>query len=190
MGYCHNIRPKYDLWWTTEAHDLRNLGFRIKARRGKRVMKDIRAETSAVIDASPEQVYRILRDYEVAHPAILPTEYFKDFAVESGGQGEGTVFRLRMQVYGRDFPYYMKVSEPVPGRELLETDLNTGNHSRFVIEPLEGGRKSKVTIIAHTRPSKGIAGQLERLMSPRIMRKIFDTELGILNQYVKTPHSA
>ena len=36
----------------------------------------IHAEASMVIDARPEEIYAVVSDYRVGHPAILPRQYF------------------------------------------------------------------------------------------------------------------
>ena len=148
-------------------------------------MTTIHAEASAVIAASPEQIYAILADYRHAHPAILPRPYFAELTVEEGGQGAGTLFNLRMNVLGTQHRFREVVSEPEPGRVLVETDLYTGQTSTFTIDPREGGQAARVTIAADFVPSPGVAGVLERLVNPIVTRRIFRQELRNLADYVE-----
>lgn len=146
-------------------------------------MSSIHAEASAVIDARPETIYNVLRDYRVGHPAILPKPYFHEFKLLKGGFGAGTEYHLTMKVYGRTFTCQQRISEPEPGRVILETDIHTGQFSRFTLDPVEGG-KTRVTITVEQPASPGFAGFMERLMTPSIMRGIFNKELALLAAYV------
>jgi Polyketide cyclase / dehydrase and lipid transport len=105
----------------------------------------IHAEQSLVIDARPEAVYAVVSDYRVGHPAILPRE-FAPLVVEQGGQGSGTIVRGSVTVWGRTAPFHQQVTEPEPGRVLVETDIDTGQYTTFTFEPLAGGRRTRVTI--------------------------------------------
>lgn len=148
-------------------------------------MSRIKAEASAVIDAPPEKIYNVIRDYNVGHQAILPKPYFTEMKVIKGGVGAGTETHLTMNVYGRTMTFHQIVSEPEPGRKLVETDVNTGQFSSFTLEPLDGGARTRVTIYAEQPASPGLAGVLERLMTPGIQRRIFEKELQNLAEYMK-----
>lgn len=141
-------------------------------------------EVSDIIKARPEDIYAVLSDYRVGHPAILPKPYFEELTVEQGGQGAGTVYRLRMKVMGQTFHYRHTVSEPEPGRVLVETDLDTGQGSRFTLEPLDSGNQTRVTITAQFPPSPGFKGFMERLINPPLSRRMFRQELRNLEQYI------
>jgi hypothetical protein len=146
-------------------------------------MSNIHAEASAVIEAPSAQIYAILADYHQAHPAILPKPYFAEIHVEEGGRGAGTIFRLRMNVLGREQLFREVVTEPEPGRLLVETDLYTGQASSFRLEPLDGGQRTRVTIATDFKASPGLAGVMERLLNPPITRRIFQQELRNLAEY-------
>src|SRR5438309_7243277 len=89
---------------------------------------------SAHIDADPALVYRIISNYETEHARILP-DAFSRLAVEKGGIGAGTVITFQMRVLGRTQMFRAEVTEPVPGRVLVETDLDTnGGATTFVVE--------------------------------------------------------
>src|SRR5438552_5273369 len=109
-------------------------------------MSRIRVASSAVVDARPEVVYKLLADYRVGHPKILPKEHFRDLQVEAGGVGAGTVIRFRLRSGGIELPYRMWVSEPEPGRALMESDTASTLATTFTVTPLSNGQKARVEI--------------------------------------------
>jgi hypothetical protein len=139
---------------------------------------------SKVIDASPEAVYAVFSDYEVAHKAILPKPYFAEMVVLAGGQGAGTVVDVHMDVFGSKKTYHLTVTEPKPGRLLVETDYKTGERTHFIMEPLSDG-KTKVTIDSKFNSSPGFAGVMERLITVPVTRFIFKKELENVAAYLK-----
>src|SRR5690606_41828658 len=98
-------------------------------------MGQYHVEVSRVIAARPQDIYAVLADYHTTHPNILPSQYFKELTVEEGGVGAGTVFRLRMSVMGASREYRMIVSEPEPGRVMVETDSEAGGVPTFTLHP-------------------------------------------------------
>ena len=79
-------------------------------------------EVSDVIDAPPETIDESVSNYREGHPAILPEPCFAEVNVEKGRKGTGTAIWLRMNVLGVERAYHMEVSEPEPGRVLVESD--------------------------------------------------------------------
>lgn len=148
-------------------------------------MNLVHVEATHEIDAHPEAIYGVLSDYRVGHQAILPKPYFTEVVVEQGGQGAGTVMWVHMRIYGKTYHYHQIVSEPQPGRVLVETNLDGAVTTTFTIEPLEGGRRSRVTIATDSKPSPGFAGWMEKLMQPAIARGIYQKELLKLADYVR-----
>jgi len=148
-------------------------------------MSTIHAEESREIDASPQQVYAILRDYRVQHPAILPREYFKEVLVKEGGEGAGTVIQITMSLLGTQRVSVQTVSEPEPGRVLVEAEPDGGAVTTFILEALDGGRRSHLTIATDVKASPGVQGFIERLVTPPLLRRVYRAELEQLAQYVK-----
>jgi hypothetical protein len=148
-------------------------------------MTPIHAEVTHMIDARPEDVYAIFTDYREAHPAILPKPYFTDLSVEQGGTGAGTVITVRMKVLGMERVYHLTVSEPQPGRVLVETDPDAGVVTTFTVEPMDGGTRSRVTIASDSQISPGFAGLMERLISPAVTRRIYHAELAQVADYIR-----
>ncbi len=149
-------------------------------------MSPIHVEVTEVIDARPEEVYAVFADYEVAHHAILPKPYFADMKVEQGGHGSGTVVRVWMNVYGAKRVYRLVVSEPEPGRALVETDPDAGLVTTFIVEPVNNGQQSRVTIATDSEASPGFTGLMQRLMNPPITRRIYRQELRQVADYLRS----
>lgn len=147
-------------------------------------MREITVEVSAVIEARAKDVYAVLTDYPGGHHAILPKEYFTNLTVIEGGQGAGTVIDVSMSVMGTNSHYQFHVTEPEPGRVLMETDDKAGVVTKFTVEPVDGEKRSRVTITTHSRVSNGLRGYVERLVNPIIMQRIYRRELEILADHV------
>jgi uncharacterized protein YndB with AHSA1/START domain len=144
-------------------------------------MAKVNATAERTIDAPAERVYGYLADMH-QHPHFLPPQ-FSDFQVEEGGVGAGTVTRFAVTAGGRTRNYRMRVSEPEPGRTLVESDANSSLVTTFNVDP-EGG-KSLVRISTSWDGASGIGGFFERTFAPKAMRKIYLDELDRLNAYAQ-----
>ena len=142
--------------------------------------KPVQAESSLVIDAPASVIYEILSDYRVGHPAICPKQFFASVTVDKGGHGAGTEITVRMTAMGGKKVYRMIVSEPEPGRVLVEADEAAGVVTTFTVDPIPNESRSRVTIGTVARSSGGIAGVIERLVVPFVMRRMFRQELWLL----------
>lgn len=142
-------------------------------------------EESAVIDAQPAAVYAVLADYRRHHPRILPPQYFTGLEVEQGGIGAGTVIRVGMRALGRAVAYRLTVSEPEPGRVLVEADRAAGVVTTFTVEPVDGGQRARVRIATAWAPKRGLRGLGERLLNPPVARRIYRQELRQLAAYLQ-----
>ena len=140
-------------------------------------MNQYQAEVSQIIDSPPEKLYAILSDYHQGHPSILPSGYFSELSVIQGGQGEGTHIIVAMDVFGSKVEYQMNVTEPEPGRILVEEDESAGVVTTFTLDPLNGGGQTQVTIASTARTSSGLKGVVEKLLNPAVMRRIYRQEL-------------
>jgi hypothetical protein len=163
-------------------------GSREKIDKGNEQMADtkntVHTEFSADIDAPPAEIYAIFADYRGAHAQIVPKPEFGDILIEKGGHGAGTVYRTSVTVMGTKTEYYMEVSEPEPGRKIVETDKILPLTTSFIIDPLEGGQKSRVTLATDWTPSSGIKGWIEKMSTPGVMRKLYKRELQNVQEYV------
>lgn len=141
------------------------------------MMGQIKVKAEAVLDARPEDVFATIADYRKGHPSILPKESLYDLQVEEGGYGAGTIMRFKSRVLGVEQSFYQRVSEPDPGRIIVEQDIELGQNfvTTFRVNPVEEGQKSHVEISTTLNASPGIKGFVERVVisffNPRIYRK-------------------
>ena len=133
------------------------------------------------IAAPPTRIYGIIADYRNGHPAILPKQ-FSNLRVESGsGIGAGTTIRFDVTVMGRTDRYKAVVSEPEPGRVLVERNLEPNDSvSTFTVDPEDAGRAATVTIRTDLTARPGIAGAIERWVTRRVLRSLYAEELKLL----------
>lgn len=147
-------------------------------------MSKVHVEASDIIEARPEEVYEVMSDYRVGHPAILPKPYFVELHIEKGGRGAGTVFRAKMKVWGQESTYHMIVAEPEPGRIMTEASLDSDLITTFRIDPLNDGKHSRVTITTDFTASPGVQGFMEKLFQPSVAGGIYKKELRQLASYL------
>ena len=140
-------------------------------------MGQIKVKAAEVLDARPEDVYSTIADYRKEHPRILPKENLYDLQVEEGGYGAGTIIRFKSRILGVEQSFRHRVSEPEPGKVLVEQDIDTIQNfaTTFTVIPVEEGKKSQVEISTTMNASPGIRGFAERVIlsifNPRIYRK-------------------
>ena len=146
----------------------------------------VQIEVSGVVDARSELIWDILTDYQNKHPHILPKQYFTELFVEKGGKGAGTEIRVAMKVMGAKRVFYMVVSEPEPGRVMVETDKATGQETTFTVYPLAEGNQSRVTITTGFQPGAGLTGFFEKLFTTPVIKRIFKKQLQQLASYAKS----
>ena len=143
--------------------------------------KSFTVKASARVAAPAEVVYGIIADYRKGHPQILPKQYFEWLEVEQGGRGEGTVIRFQMRVLGQTRVLRAVVTEPEPGRVLVETDTGgVGPVTTFTVEPEGSG--SEVSISTVLTSAGGLTGVLERFVLRRLLRRIYARELEQLGR--------
>ena len=145
---------------------------------------------SAVIPARRERVYSILANYKDGHPRILPRQ-FRDVIVEQGGMGAGTIIRFQMSLLGKKQTYRAAITEPEPGRVLVETYLEPdGAVTTFVVDPGTAPADSRVTISTELAVRSGFAGLLEKQISTLLLRPIYEKELANLARVATGPFAA
>ena len=149
-------------------------------------MAKVEASAERVIDAPADEVYSYLADMH-AHQRFLPPAY-SDFQIEEGGVGEGTVTRFKITAGGRVRDYRMRVTEPTPGRTLVETDTGSSLVTTFTVEPRDA--KSLVRIATNWDGAAGIGGFFERAFAPRALHRIYLDELERLNAYARDQQSS
>src|SRR5487761_762755 len=145
-------------------------------------MGTITVVTEGTVAAPAETVYGYVADFRRHHPHFLPPA-FSGFEVEEGGTGAGSGVRFTVNAGGRAREYRMRVSEPEPGRVLVESDANSSLVTTFTVLP-EGDR-SRVRIETTWTGAAGIGGVFERRFAPTAMRRIYAEELVRLDTYAR-----
>jgi polyketide cyclase/dehydrase/lipid transport protein len=143
-----------------------------------------RITVSAPIAAAPKQVYKVLADYRDGHRHILPRR-FSDLTVERGGFGAGTIIRFRVRVGGRRHTFRAAVSEPEPGRVLVEANLDGKVAvTTFTVAAEGADDTSTVTIATEQGVRSGLLGVIERFITTRELEALYREELRKLAAFV------
>jgi len=143
-----------------------------------------RVSSSATIGASPARVYAAIADYRQHHPHIVPPQYFPRLEVLEGGVGAGTRTRVEMRVLGTTRVFEQAVTEPEPGRVLMESNLDGSGVSTFTVDRGESDGSADVTIATEITARPGLSGRLERLFTSLMLPRIYRRELELLARYV------
>ena len=146
-------------------------------------MSGVHFEKERRINDSAEHVYQYIANYREHHPNFLPS-IFSDLCVERGGFGAGTAFNIQVTVAGRKQTMRMEVTEPEPGRVIMERDVETGTVTTFTVTP-QGDTASNVLIHTVLQTPGGITGWLQRLFLPRHLGKMYVEELENLDRYAR-----
>ena len=151
------------------------------------MMANIEFQASREMAVPARIVYSVIADYHKGHPAILPKPPFIDLVVEQGGTGAGTVIRMRMTMLGKESSMRAAVSEPEPGRVLLEKSLDSDLQTTFIVEPVAGqdaAEHSRTTFHTIIRVP-GIAGLIQKWIVPRLLLPAYHQELANLEAYAQ-----
>jgi ribosome-associated toxin RatA of RatAB toxin-antitoxin module len=141
-----------------------------------------RFSAERVVDAPAEVVYHLISDYREHHQpeGFLPPA-FSDQVVERGGVGAGTVVRFTSNLGGRRQTVTATISEPEPGRVLVES--SPGLETTFTVEPVDDQR-ARVRFDT-VFEAGGLTGLLVRLLAPRLLRPVYADELERLERHAK-----
>jgi hypothetical protein len=145
---------------------------------------------SAIIPARRERVYSLIANYLDGHPRILPKQ-FSNLMVEQGGVGAGTVIRFQMSLLGKKQSFRAAITEPDPGRVIVETYLDGKDSvTTFTVDPGTAPADSRVTISTELPVKAGFAGTIERKVSTLLLRPIYLKELQNLARMATGPFGA
>ena len=134
---------------------------------------------SKLIKSPPQIVYSIIADYNVGHPEILPKPPFISLDVEKGGVGEGTEMVVKMEMFSKVLTYRAVVTEPEPGKTLIET-TDTGFITTFSVNPENEGKSSFVTFTTETADSRSIIKKIEFFLISNLLKPVYTKELESL----------
>jgi hypothetical protein len=84
----------------------------------------------------------------------------------------------------------MRVEEVVKGQTVAEHDSNSSLVTRWIVLPLSGGEKSRVSIETEWEGGSGIGGFMERTFAPMGLRKIYNDMLEMLMLVVQSPEQS
>ena len=138
-------------------------------------MARVRVQATRTVDASPEKVLDVLRDYREARPRIL-TDNYSAYRVEQGGNGNGTVIGYHFAAGGRERDYRLRVEESTG--ELRERDELSSFVSSWSVQPAGAG--SSVSLESSWEGAGGIGGFFERTFAPIGLRRIYSQMLDKL----------
>lgn len=135
----------------------------------------VRVQTSKTLEAPPDRVLAVLRDYREGRPQIL-TDNYSAYRVESGGAGDGTVIAYHFAAGRRERDYRLRVEESTG--ELRERDELSSFVSIWRVAP--SGAGTEVTIDSSWEGAAGIGGFFERTFAPMGLRRIYGEMLDRL----------
>jgi hypothetical protein len=139
-----------------------------------------------LLDAPAAVVYHCIADYQEHHrpgpEGFLPPQ-FADLTVLQGGVGAGTVIRFSMTLGGRRRTVTTEISEPQPGRVLVER--GSGVETTFTVEPVgPQGERARVRFDT-VMEAGGLGGLLTRLFAARLLGPVYADELERLERYAR-----
>jgi ribosome-associated toxin RatA of RatAB toxin-antitoxin module len=143
-------------------------------------MPVLNVSASARVPAPAATVYDLIADYKQGHPRILPPQYFEGLDVLEGGGGAGTRIRYTMKAFGTRETSHARVTEPEPGRVLVESVEERPVTTTFTVEAMPDDT-TRVTFATEYR-TQGLRGWFESLMVPGYLRKVYAAELALLEQ--------
>jgi hypothetical protein len=130
------------------------------------------------IQAPAAIIYNIIADYHRMHWLILPKQYFLSLEVEEGGIGAGTIVNFAMRILRQTQSFRSLITEPEPGRLLVETDIKSGIPTSFHVVPIEQQGQIRVTISTELKGRNFMEGWMAKIM----LQKIYGLELELLAQ--------
>jgi hypothetical protein len=145
-----------------------------------------RFSAERVINAPADIVYRCLADYTHHHrPGGFLPPAFSNQQILSGGVGQGTVIRLRVSLAGRTSTMTARISEPEPGRVLVEDSQSV--QTTFTVQP--EADQSRVRFDTVLRAG-GLEGLLNKVFAARLLHPLYADELERLERYAQTQAAA
>jgi hypothetical protein len=145
-----------------------------------------RYSAERVIDAPADVVYRCLADYTLHHrPGAFLPPAFSNQEVLSGGVGDGTVIRVRVSLGGRTNTMTARISEPEPGRVLVEDAK--GVQTTFTVQPEAGKSRVRFDTLLE---AGGLEGLMNQFFAARLLRPVYRDELERLERYAQSQAAA
>jgi hypothetical protein len=143
-------------------------------------MAQVRATVSRTIAAEPGKVLGALADYRETRPAIL-TEHYRDYRVQSGGDGTGTVVGWVLQATSKRQRDQLVDVSADPADSVVETDRNSSMVTTWRVRPAGQG-SATVEVDTRWNGAGGVGGFFERMFAPRGLARIHDGVLDNLER--------
>jgi hypothetical protein len=99
--------------------------------------------------------------------------------VEEGGIGAGTKIRFEMVMFGKAQQAQSVITEPEPGRVLVESTTDGLAVTSFIVEARDGGKAANVTISTDLK-SQGLIGNA---IIKFLFKRIYREELELLAEF-------
>jgi hypothetical protein len=144
---------------------------------------------SKMIHAPTDTIYRLIADYRNGHPQILPKSYFLSMDVQEGGYGAGTIVNFEMRLLGRRQSFHSAITEPEPGRLLVETD-RSGTSTSFRVIPTGNRNESQVTISTELIGIHPVQGFVAKMMLQRVYRQELELLAKAAEEQAEFPQPA
>jgi hypothetical protein len=141
------------------------------------------AKASKIIHAPAQEIYNLLADYRNGHPRVLPREYFLSLEVEEGGFGEGTIVQFQMRLPGQTKRFRSLITEPEPGHVLVETDIQSGIQTMFLVDSAGDAQHSRLTISTELTDRSAAEAFLAKILLENVYRQ----ELELVAQLAQNP---
>ncbi len=113
----------------------------------------------------------------------MPKEYFLSLQVEEAGVGVGTIIKFSMRILRRRQDFRYLITEPQPGRLLVETNIHSEMATSFQLAPADNSSLTRVTISTELRGRNWI----EALLARPMLEKIYRQELAQLARLAEKP---
>jgi hypothetical protein len=147
------------------------------------------ATATRIVDAPAEVIYNIIAEYRNGHPLILPKEYFLSLDVQEGGFGAGTIVNFTMRILGQTQSFDSIITEPEPGRLLVETDIKSQIPTSFHVLPIGNDHQSRGTIATELKGQNVVEGFVAKWMLQKIYRQELDLIAGQAGKQVAAVQS-
>lgn len=144
--------------------------------------------TSKLIQAPAKQVYNIIADYKEWHPKIIPKPPFIGIdVIEGNGVGDGTKIIVHMKILGIKQAIKADITEPEPGRVLVET-VESGYVTTFTVDPKDDddGKEATLVTIRTDMTKDGIPGTIEYWFVNWLFGQNYVKELDLLEEVAKS----
>ena len=138
-----------------------------------------RISAERLMSAPAELIYQCIADYRHHHrPGGFLPPAFSDLEIARGGVGAGSELSWVVTAGGRPRTVVATISEPVPGRTLVESGSDV--ETTFTVEPTAAGTRVRFDTVIDDH---GLQGVLTRLFAARLLGPIYEDELERLDAY-------